>query len=528
MTRRREELPPLIRAMLRPQWYDHAVERCELIETHISWVILTGPYAYKVKKPVDLGFLDFSTLAKRRFFCEEELRINRRLAPAIYLEVVPITGTMEEPVLRGEAEAIEYAVKMIEFPQTAQLDRMLAAGALELRHMDAFAGRIADFHRHAAVAKPADAYGEPAVVWQPMAENFAQIRERIVDARRREALAALERWSLMAFQALASVLAERKAGGYIRECHGDMHLRNLAWIDDGPVAFDGIEFNPNLRWIDVMSEVAFLVMDLQDREQAALAQRFLNAYLERTGDYPGLQLLPLYLVYRAMVRAKVAAIRLGQAETDAAERAGAEAEFAQYLALAEVYTRPASPLLLLTRGLSGSGKTTLSQPLLECLPAIRLRSDVERKRLFGMEALESGRASPAEGIYSAEATKRTYERLRELAATVLDAGYSVIVDATFLRREQREPFERLAREKGVGYTLLEFSATTETLRRRILQRRGDASDADLAVLEHQLAGYEPLAGDEQARCVKIDTEMPFDPVGVVKRIKGLKQAGIGR
>ena len=522
MTTNNEQVPPLIRAMLSPPWHDHPVERCELIETHISWVVLTGTYAYKIKKPVDLGFLDFSTLARRRLFCEEELRLNRRLAPGLYLEVVSITGSPEAPVLGGEGEAIEYAVKMVQFPQAAQLDQMLAGGALSGQHIDAFAILIADFHHQVDVAAAQDDYGSPARVWQPMAENFTQTRERISDVRQLQDLAELERWSQARFTALEPLLARRKAEGFIRECHGDMHLRNLAWIDEKPVAFDGIEFNPNLRWIDVISEVAFLVMDLQDRGQAGLAQRFLNAYLEQTGDYAGLRLMPLYLVYRAMVRAKVSAIRLGQGGSSAREQAEAESEFEQYLALALGYTRPAPPGLLLTRGFSGSGKTSLSQPLLERLPAIRIRSDVERKRLFGMPALESGRAAPGEGIYSAGATRDTQERLLKLAATVLDAGYSVIVDATFLRHEQRKPFERLAGEKGVKFVLLAFRAAPQTLRQRLLQRSGDASDADLAVLERQLAAREPLAADEQGRCVGIDTELPVDPAEVIRRIAELE------
>ena len=391
--------------------------------------------------------------------------------------------------------------------------------------MDAFASFIADFHRNAAVATDADEFGEPAHVWQPMAENFTQIRERIGDSAQLEMLAGLERWSLSTFEALEPMLARRKALGYIRECHGDMHLRNLAWIADRPVAFDGIEFNPNLRWIDVISEVAFLVMDLQDRGQQGLAQRFLNAYLEHTGDYAGLKVMPLYLVYRAMVRAKVCAIRLGQTQLSGPERSAAEMEFNQYLNLASSYTRPPSPALLLTRGVSGSGKTSLSQPLLERLPAIRIRTDVERKRLYGLEAMESGRAAPAEGIYSAEATRRTYGRLLELAAAVLDAGYTAIVDATFLKREQREPFVQLARAKGMGYAIVEFTARTETLRRRLVQRKGDASDADLSVLEYQLSVYEPLAADEQVHCLQIDSEEAFNPAAVVSQIADLTGNG---
>lgn len=512
--------PPLIHALLQPERYGHEVEQCKLIETHISWVILTGSYAYKIKKPVNLGFLDFSSLDRRLFYCEEELRLNRRLAPGIYLAVVPITGTEQAPVMGGKGKAIEYAVKMVQFSQEAQLDRMLERGSLYSQHIDAFAEFIADFHRKTAVAVAAEEYGNPSQVWLPMGENFTQIRERMIEGDQ-DTLASLEKWSRSTFERLEPMLTWRKAQGYIRECHGDMHLRNLAWHNGRPMAFDGIEFDRNLRWIDVISEVAFLVMDLDARKQPVLAQRFLNGYLEQTGDYPGLMLLPLYLVYRSMVRAKVSAILLEQGQLEGKEREAAEAEFAHYLALAESYTRSPPRHMLITRGLSGSGKTTLSQQLLERWPAIRIRSDVERKRLYGMAPLESGQAAPAEGIYSAEATVRTYKHLREMASAVLDAGYTVIIDATFLQRAQREPFERLAQEKGVSYVILEFRATEQTLRRRLLQRFGDASDADLAVLEHQLADYSPLLPGEKERCVTIDTEVAFEPEALVQRINEL-------
>jgi aminoglycoside phosphotransferase family enzyme/predicted kinase len=519
MDRPTTTLPPLIEAMLNPAWYDHPVEQCRLIETHISWVILTGHYAYKVKKPLDLGFLDFSTLEKRRFFCEEELRLNRRLAPSIYLAVVAIDGTAQAPVLGGDGEPIEYAVKMVQFPQQAQLDRMLAAARLQPEHLDAFAKLVADFHRQAAVAGGDSPYGDTEHVWQPVAENFAQIRDRIHSSDALTTLAVLEQWSEAAFTELTPLLQQRKADGFIRECHGDMHLRNLAWIDEAAVAFDGIEFNANLRWIDVISEVAFLVMDLQDRGEAPLAQRFLNAYLERSGDYAGLGLLRFYLVYRALVRAKVAAIRLVQAGLPEAERVAAEAEFSRYLVLAEGYTRRTSPQLLLTRGLSGSGKTTLSQPLLEQLPAIRIRSDVERKRLYGMRAEEDAHAAPTAGIYSSEATARTYGQLLSLAAGILQAGYSVIVDATFLKRAQREPFRQLAAEKGAGFVLLDLIAAPELLRQRLVQRKGDASDADLAVLAHQLEAYAPLDEDERKACISLDTGRPLDVAALLTLIK---------
>jgi len=511
--------PPQIAAMLEPAWYDHPVEQCRLIETHISWVILTGDYAYKVKKPLNLGFLDFSTLEKRRFYCEEEVRLNKRLAPSIYLGVSTITGTEAQPKLDGEGDIIEYAVKMREFPQDAQLDRMLAENRLQPEHLDAFARLVAGFHHHAAIARANTPYGDLEHVWQPIDENFTQIRERISQSDAQAPLAMLEQWSRETFNHLTPLLQRRKGEGFIRECHGDMHLRNLAWIDNGPVAFDGIEFNPNLRWIDVMSEVAFLVMDLHYREKGAMAQRFLNAYLEHSGDYIGLNLLSFYLVYRALVRAKVAAIRLVQPGLATSEIAAIEQEFTQYLALASTYTREASPLLLLTRGLSGSGKTTITQPLLEQLPAIRIRSDVERKRLYGLSAEQSAHAAPSEGIYSTEATSHTYHQLWALAGELLEAGYNVIVDATFISRRQREPFRRLATERHIGFVLLDLMATPSVLRQRLIQRTGDASDADLTVLSHQLESYGPLDEDEQQKAICIDTGQPVDIDALLRQLQ---------
>ncbi len=502
----------LISSLLRPEVYPHPVTDLELIETHISWVILTGPYAYKIKKPINLGFLDFSSLAQRKLFCEEELRLNRRTAPSIYLDVVPITGSVSQPQLEGddEGELIEVAVKMRQFPQSAQLDNLLADGGLTASHMDAFAQLVAEFHQQIDVAGDELDYGDPAQVLQPVEENFSQIRQFHLKPEQQTLLDELQAWSTSEHQRLESQLAQRKQQGFIRECHGDMHLRNLAWINEQAVAFDGIEFNANLRWIDVMSEVAFLVMDLQDRQQPVLAQHFLNGYLELSGDYAGVTLLPFYLVYRALVRAKVAAIRAGQADIEDSERSRLEDEMTTYLRLAQRYTQTEAGHLIIACGLSGSGKTTLTQPLLEQLPAIRIRSDVERKRLAGLQATERASAEPGEGIYTQQNSERTYAYLLGLASQILDAGYNVIVDATFLQQNQRQTFRQLAEVKNVAFHILNFSAPTETLQQRIMQRSRqrtvDASDADLAVLQKQLQAIESFSTEEIPFVIEVDTE----------------------
>ena len=515
----------LIQALQNPALYDHPIDRFEVIETHISWVLLTGEYVYKIKKPVDFGFLDFSTLEKRHHYCDEELRLNQRLAPQLYLEVVAITGSEEQPRLNGPGEPIEYAVKMRQFPQSAQLDRMLAAGKLDRSIIDRLADKVAQFHLSIKSVDADSPLGDVEHLKRPMLENFTQIREAVDEADVMPTLEALEQWTRLQFLELAPIIAERKADGFVRECHGDMHLRNIALWQDAITIFDCIEFNPNLYWIDVISEIAFLIMDLEDREQEALAQRFLNRYLEITGDYHGLRLLQFYKVYRAMVRAKVDALRLKQEGEQ--EQAGSSeyeqtfSEFHQYLLLAERYIRPPRPMLLINYGLSGSGKSVTTRQLAEALPAIQLRSDIERKRLF--KAPPFGIASvDREMLYSAEAHNRTYDRLVDIARGLLRAGYTVIVDAANLHKERRQQFVELAESMRVPHLVLAFQAEEAILKQRVAQRartKEDVSDATETVLQQQLADHEPISEDEQAYTIFIDTGGEIDINAIVKRVR---------
>ena len=497
-----------IEKLQNPALYDHPVRGFRVIETHISWVLLTGPYAYKIKKPVNLGFLDFSTLDKRRHYCEEELRLNQRLAPEIYLAVIPITGSAAAPALGGHGPVIDYAVKMREFPQDAQLDRVLAQGELTAAQIIALAREIAQFHDRAAVAAADSPFGGAEEVWQPAGENFAQIRPHLDAEEDRSLLETLRGWSLQTHARLADEWQQRKRGGFIRECHGDMHLGNMAWVDGKVLIFDCIEFNEHLRWIDVMSETAFVTMDLYDRGRPGLAHRLLNDYLQHSGDYAGLRVLRFYEVYRALVRAKVACLRLAQSGLSEDERNGIRRHYRQYLRLAERYTHSVPTPLIITHGLSGSGKTTISDALLESSGAIRIRSDVERKRLFGLAPEARSGSGIASGLYDLDATVRTYERLAALARTVITAGFPVIIDAAFLKERQREQFHRLADELRVPFVIFHCSASPEQLRVRLQHRKAlarDASEATLQVLEHQLATQEPLRADEATRIFTIDT-----------------------
>ena len=498
-----EDLPPLILALMEPTGYDHAVGQVQLVETHISWVLLTGVFAYKIKKPLDLGFLDFSTLALRQQACADEVRLNRRLAAELYLGVVAITGSADAPHINGQGSAIEYAVKMRQFPSGATLDRLDERGELGTAQIDQIAARLARFHLEECERAPADsAWGEPEAIARPVAENFQLLVERCNDPAESRRLAILRIWSDAEYVRLTPLMRERKRKGMVRECHGDLHLGNLAWVDGLIVIFDCIEFNPALRWIDVISEVAFCFMDLLHRRHSGLAIRFLNAWLETSGDYEGVALLRYYAVYRALVRAKVAALRADQSGGSDVLRAEASSS----LLLAEQLTQNMPTQLWITHGLSGSGKTTLSQTLLQDYGMIRLRSDVERKRLAGLGTLEHSGAGVAQGLYTQEAGRRTYQHLSRLAERLLTTGWPVIVDAAFLERWQRDLFREVAQRRGLRLNILNLNADPSTLRERIKQRAAqgqDVSEADLRVLQHQIETEQPLDNDELDEVARI-------------------------
>ncbi|MGB7930889.1 MAG: AAA family ATPase [Gammaproteobacteria bacterium] len=498
----------LINALQDPALFDHYVGDIRLIETHISWVILTGEFVYKIKKAVNFGFLDFSTLEKRHFYCEEEVRLNRRFAPGLYLDVVAVRGGAEHPSLQRDGRPIEYAVRMRQFSQHALLSAMASCHGVTPEHIDEIAGLVAAMHARAAVAGASAQYGQPRDIHHWVMENFVHIRTAPMDSNRREQLDQLERWCQREFQIKESVIQSRKTDGFVRECHGDLHLGNLALIDGRITPFDCIEFNPHLRWIDVMSEIAFLVMDLQDRGYPELAYRFLNALLQQTGDYAGVRMLRYYLVYRALVRAKVAALRLNQAAKSAETEDAAWTEYESYVQLASSYAGSVNPALIITHGVSGTGKSWVASRLAVSLGAIQVRSDVERKRLFGYRLDAKTGSGVQTGIYTAEAGLQTYAHLADLARWLIEGGYTVIVDAAFLRHNERARFRLLAGKLGVPFVLLNFSADKETLRKRIRVRQSsgrDPSEAGIDVLEAQLRSQEPLVFDEREHAVAVET-----------------------
>jgi len=498
----------LVDRLRSPACYSHPATGVEVLETHISWVVLAGDFAYKIKKPVSLGFVDFSTPELRRHFCEEELRLNRRTAPELYLEVVPITEADGALAVAGRGPAIEHAVKMRRFPQEALLDRVAKAGALTAAQVDRFARSVAAFHGRVARAGGNVAFGSPEEVLAEAAGNFALLESIDELPQARAARQELRLWTERECARLGDTFAHRRRDGFVRECHGDLHLGNVALLGGVPVAFDAIEFNEAFRWIDVMNEVAFPVMDLFHHGLPRLAHRFLDAYLDATGDYAGLAVLRFYLVYRAMVRAKVSCIRAHQAGLGEAERERSAAAYRGHLDLAQRLARPAAPALVAMHGVSGSGKTSISQDLVEALGAVRIRSDVERKRLHGREAGARTGSAPGAGLYSAAADRLTYGRLAALAGECLGGGYPAVLDATFLSRSWREAFRDLARDRGAQFALVGCTAPSEMLRARVARRSiegVDASEAGVAVLERQMAAVEPLGDDELPDTILVDT-----------------------
>jgi uncharacterized protein len=494
----REDQEPVLEALRSPAAYPHATEKIRTIETHISWVFLTGRLAYKVKKAVKLPYVDFSTLDRRERACRDELSLNRRLAPALYHAVVSIGGDAGRLRI-GAAPAVEFAVKMTQFPDTATADHLIRNDSLGPAEIAALAVTIARFHE---TLEPSSA-GSAA---ERMLANLGELESELADERSAELLPT-SAWMRKTLNRVGTALLRRTAEGRVRECHGDLHLGNIARIDGTLVPFDCLEFSRELRTIDVLDEVAFLFMDLCAHGRTDLAYAFLNPYLEGTGDYGGLRLLRLYAAHRALVRAKVALAAPDDSDGTGAQRARL------YLDAAAASAEISEPLCVITAGYSGSGKTTIARRLAPCLHAVLIRSDVERKRLEGLAPDARTGSGIDEGIYRPDATRDTYGRLAEAAEAALKGGIDIIVDASFLDREKRERFRALAGRLGARFVIAHCEAPADVLRERIAARNrahSDASEADLAVLAHQLETAGSFGADELPFLYTVDTEKKID------------------
>jgi aminoglycoside phosphotransferase family enzyme/predicted kinase len=515
-------MDPLIASLLKPAAYDHPVQEIQLLETHISWILLTGPFAYKLRKPVQLGFVDFGTAALRRQDCIEEVRLNRRLAPDLYLGVRDIHGPADQARFHGPGVVIESAVQMRQFDQEALLPLVLQHQGLADSAIDALADRLALFHDNAAVALVGGGFGSADRVVAPALANLQVLEESSAQAE----LAPLRRWTEATAERLTPLFQRRLAAGQVREGHGDLHLGNMALLAGEIVVFDCLEFNADLRWIDPISDMAFLVMDLVQVGQPRLAAHLLNGWLAQNGDYGGLHLWRWYLTYRALVRAKVTALRLEQLQPPEIPASGPTlhlwAQLARYLALAQQSCAPASlrgtgaqgtmpQALLICHGVSGSGKSHLARQICDRAGWIQLRSDVERRRLFGRWGVPGGprwSGEPGADPYGPAVTQFLYEqRLPACAEAILAAGYNAVVDATFLEASHRAVMAALAHRCGVPLVILDCRVSPLLARRRLEARQrqgGDPSEADASILNRQLKNQQPFCVEEWPKILSVD------------------------
>lgn len=499
-------LPPLIQQMLQPEFYPHPVqEPVKLIQTHVSYVFLTGDFAYKVKKPVDFGFLNYSTPEKRHFFCQEELRLNRRGAPELYLAVLPIYLSNDQFQLEETGEPVEYLVKMRQFPQETLLTSLYDAGQLTDDMIVALAKKVSEFHAETVTNDYIRSFGEIAQIRPSFDENYDQTENYIGGPQTQTQFDETRAYTDRFFATQATLFQKRIAGDRIRECHGDLHLRNICYWNNEFYLFDCIEFNEPFRFVDVMFDIAYIVMDLQARDRPDLNALFLNTYLEQTGDWEGLQILPLYVNRQSYVRAKVTSFLLDDPSISETDKQTARETAAPYYKLAWEWTRPRQGKLWMMSGLSGSGKSTTARQLARQLDAIHIRSDAVRKHLGGIPLNQRG----GDDLYTPEMTQKTYDRLLELGTLLAEQGYSVILDAKYDRQALREPVIKAAGDRQMPLTILHCNASEAVLHERLTNRTGDIADATADLLAKQY--LETFTKEEESYVISLDTTQPLEP-----------------
>ncbi|MEO1133281.1 MAG: AAA family ATPase [Cyanobacteria bacterium J06639_1] len=503
-------LPAFIQAMLTPEFYPHPVaEPIQLLQTHISYVLLTGEFAYKAKKPLNFGFLDYSTLEKRKFYCHEELRLNQRGAPDLYLEVVPIYQNGDRFQLDVAGEPVEYAVKMKQFPQDTLLSELYERGDVTEDLVVQLAKAIAAYHDRAETNDYIRSFGTIEAIRQSIDENYDQTEAYIGGPQTQAQFDDTRAYTDRFFAEEADLFARRVKGNRVRECHGDIHLRNICYWKNKLHLFDCIEFNEPFRFVDVMFDIAYIVMDFLARDRPDLSALFLNTYTEQTGDWEGLEILPLYVSRQSYVRAKVTSFMLGDPGVPAAAKAAASETAAQYYRLAWDCTRSRRGQIVLTSGLSGSGKSTVAGMLSREMGAIHIRSDAVRKHLAGISLDRRGDEAGAtfSGIYTPEMTQKTYDHLIELGTTLARRGETVILDATFDRLVHRQNAIARAREAGLPLHVLSCEADINVLKARLQERKGDIADATVTYLVDQERLFEPLTDAEREWAIAIDTSL---------------------
>jgi aminoglycoside phosphotransferase family enzyme/predicted kinase len=505
----------IIQSLLTPSFYSHSVEVITTIETHSSIIFVTGDFAYKLKKSVNFGFLNFSSLTLREKFSTLEITLNKRTAPDIYLSVSPVWQTTTQPLaytlIPQASQPVEYLVKMQQFDPNKVLGAYLKNNSLSEQQVTQLTRNIVQLHQEAETVSNTIELGDPDNLIQPMLENFSTLFKSFQHPDLQYRLKQLSQWTLLTHQQLKPHLLRRKQQGFIRACHGDLHLDNIALIQEIPTLFDGIEFNEQFRWIDPLNDLSFLLIDLEFNQQEDIAHQILNDYMNQTGDYEALPLLIFYKVYRAMVRCKITTLRAFQLpKTETIALQSLQAQSHKFLSQAEsfAYTET-TPQLILMQGVSGSGKSYFAKQLVTQFHFMSISSDIERKRLYHISPLTRMPNSEKQHLYSDQMSRTTYQQLLKKTQVMLESGMSVVVDATFLEHSHRQPFIELAQSMGISIGIFMILADLDTLKNAITHRNNtktDPSDATIEVMQQQLEYNAPPATNQSVWQQKAGTD----------------------
>ncbi len=506
------KLPLLIEALLYPRAYPHNPQKIELAQTQMSFLFLTGGYVYKVKKPVDLGYLDYTTLEKRNFFCHQELKLNKRLCPEVYLAVVPITEEKGQFWVEGEGRAVEYAVKMLQLPQERMMDFLLSANRLTSEMVIKVAQKLADFHQKAETNPKISTFGNLSAITQNADENFTQTEKCIDVTISSQKYRYIEAYTESFIREKASLFEKRVKEGRIRDCHGDLHAAHICFSDDICI-YDCIEFNDRFRYCDIASEVAFLAMDLDRYGRGDLSNDFVRAYVELNQDEELMGLLNFYKCYRAYVRGKVESFKLDDVYISEQEKGKTLAVARSYFDLAYRYTH-SKLRLFMTTGLVGTGKTTVAQALGKRLGLVVISSDIVRKRLAGIPVTEHRFEEYRGGIYAEDFSRRTYDEMFAEAEKFLSQGQSVILDASFKKREYRLQAKALAGEMGAEFFVIECVLNEKTVKERLELRLKEetTSDGRWEIFGLQKQEFDKVVEFPSESRIIVDTSEPVDKV----------------
>jgi aminoglycoside phosphotransferase family enzyme/predicted kinase len=509
-------LPELVKALLKPEAYPEATQKIELVQTQMSFVFLADQFVYKVKKAVDLGYLDYTSLEKRQFYCQKEVELNRRLCPEVYLGVVPITRPKGAIVIGGRGEAIEYAVKMRRLPQEAMMNVLLANNRISLEMITRVAQKLAAFHQRAETNAEIGAFGEIEAITRNTDENFSQTEKYIGKTISQDSYQHLKGYTNSFIQKNTPLFNRRIKEGRIRDCHGDLHAAHICFTN-GICIYDCIEFNDRFRYCDVASEIAFLAMDLDHYGRADLSSILVKAYVGDSGDKELLKLLDFYKGYRAYVRGKVESFKLDDPYLAPAEKRQTLEVAASYFDLAHAYAESRS-ILFITVGLVGTGKTTLAQALAKRLGLVVISSDVTRKQLAGIPVTEHRFEEFDSGIYSPEFSRKTYAHMFSEARLILRDSGSVILDASFIKTEERLKAKRLAEEMGAGFFIIECTMGEENIKKRLARRleRETTSDGRWEIYQPQKKAFAPVVEASPQKHAIIDTSKPV--AGNIRKI----------